>query len=190
MPSCHSSPGKLHQTPSVGTGLGVPGTSEHSKIAVLSCPVWTTAPFSNQVMKIKMPGDRNAESPVSGHHMQSRADREPGSVLKTRKKRQDTGEGRYPNRRLKYNTVKRYLGKEMIYWSDLSTHQRRHSPGTPSGASSLFQLPEAVAFVPSQVNPRCSPHPSEQILAQGALEHRLLGLITCSCILISSLAWQ
>lgn len=39
MPQCHSSPWKLHQTPSIRTGLGATETFEHPKIAILFGPL-------------------------------------------------------------------------------------------------------------------------------------------------------
>lgn len=52
---CCSSPWKLHQTLNIRTGLGATEIFEHPKIAILFCP------FANRAMKMKMPGDRNAQ---------------------------------------------------------------------------------------------------------------------------------
>ena len=122
MPLCHSSPWKLHQTPSIRTGLGVTETFEHPKIAILFGPLWTMAPFANRVMKMKMPGDRNVQMPacqVLIHKAEwtviGRGNQEASP--KWDRKGRKPGNARYTKMLLKYNTrIKKFLRNDLPEW--------------------------------------------------------------------------
>lgn len=128
-------------------------------------------------MAMKMPRDRNAQMPwcqVLTHkaRVDSHVDRKSGGIIKC----------------FRNITQKRDLGKEVIYLSDLLTHQRSHSPETSSSTCFLISAFWNNNFCCFQVDPSLlSYYPLELMLTQGSLIHPLVELITGFCILISNL---
>lgn len=101
MPCVTALTGNCFKHQALGLGLGVTETFEHSKMTpLLLCPVETMAPFANKVMKMETPGDRPADSLLTGHHRLSRVgryvDSESGSTVQLKQKRPNTGEWQIP----------------------------------------------------------------------------------------------
>lgn len=158
MPLCHSSPWKLRQTPSIRTGLGVTETFEHPKIAILFGPMWTMAPFANRVMKMKTPGDRNAQMPVcqvlthkAEWTVTGRGDQEASP--KWGRKGRKPGNARYMKMLLKYNTIIKTIPKKRITWVTSLTHQRGHSPETSPNTCFLISAFWDKSFCCFPLNP-------------------------------------